>query len=147
MLRDSPRTTAGTDAGGVVNGLPPEQTAPGDESADILSAAPAGPAELLLALAVVLASLVFFVGLVPFAKQPLPQVWAFIPVYQSALVIVDLMTALLLLGQFRIGGAKSLLVLACGYFFTASVAVVHALSFPGLFASGGLLGATPQSTA
>jgi signal transduction histidine kinase len=43
--------------------------------------------------------------------------------------------------------AREILVLACGYFFTGAMAVAHLLSFPGLFAPGGLLGAGPQTTA
>jgi diguanylate cyclase (GGDEF)-like protein len=37
-------------------------------------------------------------------------------------------------------------VLACGYLFTATMTVLHALTFPGLFSAQGLLGAGPQST-
>src|SRR5437868_4033224 len=131
MFRDSSTRPAETDEGVAAEvhsvGLP----ASGDAAAGILSSAPAGPTEQRLALGMVLLSLVAFGVLVPFARQPLQPVWAFIPIYETALVVVDLMTALLLLGQFRISGAKSLLVLACGYFFTALIAVVHALSFPG----------------
>jgi len=39
------------------------------------------------------------------------------------------------------------LALAAGYLFTALMAGVHTLSFPGLFAPTGLLGAGPQTTA
>ena len=108
---------------------------------------PADLRDRRLALIVVLLSAAVFVAAIPFAKLQLPQVWAFIPSYQSALVINDLITAVLLFGQFRILGSKALLVLASGYLFTASIAVVHALSFPGLFAASGLLGAGPQTTA
>ena len=38
-------------------------------------------------------------------------------------------------------------MLAAGYLFSALMAMAHALSFPGLFAPGGLLGAGPQTTA
>ncbi len=100
-----------------------------------------------LALVVFLFSLLFFAAAVPFAKVQLAPVWAFIPVYQSALVLNDLITAVLLFGQFRILRAPALLVLAAGYLFTACLAVAHGLSFPGLFAPAGLLGAGPQSTA
>jgi len=117
------------------------------EGAAILSTAPAGASERRLALAVAIVSLLVFLAMAPFAKQPLIPVWGFIPVYETALVVVDLMTAMLLLGQYRIGRARALLVLACGYFFTALIAVAHALTFPGLFAPSGLLGAGPQSTA
>src|SRR5882672_4729764 len=126
---------------------PPETGVSGEEGATILSTALAGPSERRVALVVAAVSLVLFLGMAPFAKQPLAQIWAFIPVYESALVIVDLVTALLLLGQYRIGRVDALLVLACGYFFTAFIAVLHALTFPGLFAPSGLLGAGPQSTA
>ncbi|MEP6874898.1 MAG: ATP-binding protein [Burkholderiales bacterium] len=88
-----------------------------------------------------------FALLAPFARQPLPQVWAFIPIYESALVLNDLITAVLLIGQFRIERSRAVLVLASGYFFTALATVAHGLSFPGLFAPGGLLSSGPQSTA
>jgi signal transduction histidine kinase/DNA-binding response OmpR family regulator len=72
---------------------------------------------------------------------------AFIPIYESALVIIDLITAALLFGQYRILHARALLVLGSGSLFSALIATGHALTFPGLFAPGGLLGAGPQSTA
>ncbi|HLO64363.1 MAG TPA: ATP-binding protein, partial [Azonexus sp.] len=100
-----------------------------------------------LALTVGLLSIATFLILVPFAKQPLPQVWAFIPIYAAILVINDLITAVLLLGQFVMLRSKALLALAAGYLFTTFICIAHALSFPGLFAAGGLLGAGPQSTA
>jgi PAS domain S-box-containing protein len=78
---------------------------------------------------------------------PLTPVWAFIPSYQAALVINDLITAVVLFGQFRIVRSRALLLLASGYLFTACLALVHALTFPGLFTASGLLGAGPQSTA
>jgi hypothetical protein len=53
----------------------------------------------------------------------------------------------LLLGQFGFLRSRAMLVLACGYLFTALAATAHMLTFPGLFAPGGLLGAGPQSTA
>lgn len=43
--------------------------------------------------------------------------------------------------------SRALLVLAAGYLFSALMAIAHALSFPGLFAPGGLLGAGGQTTA
>jgi diguanylate cyclase (GGDEF)-like protein len=103
--------------------------------------------DLRLALAVVLVSVAIFVGLVPYAKVPLAQVWAFIPCYESMLVICDLVTVLLLLGQATASRSRNLLVLACAYFFSASMTVIHLLSFPGVFSDGGLLGAGTQSTA
>jgi len=103
--------------------------------------------ERRFALGAVFASLVLFALIAPFAKLPLPKVWAFIPIYEAALILNDLITALLLVGQFRIARSKAILVLAAGYFFTALATVVHGLSFPGLFTPGGLLGSGLQTTA
>jgi PAS domain S-box-containing protein len=113
----------------------------------LLSSVAADSAERRLALGVVAVSALFFLAAVPFAKMQLAAVPAFIPLYQSALVISDLLTAALLFAQFRILRSRALLVLASAYLFTACITVSHTLSFPGLFAPGGLLGAGPQTTA
>src|SRR5579871_1778044 len=112
-----------------------------------LADSPPGPRDRRFALGAVAISFVVFAAIAPFAKLQLPQVWAFIPSYQSALVVNDLITAVLLFGQYRILRSRALLVLASGYLFTASIAVVHALTFPGVFAPTGLLGAGLQTTA
>lgn len=100
-----------------------------------------------LASVLVLLSLLLFLALAPFAKQPLPKVWAFIPAYETALLVNDLITVVLLAGQFAIVRSRALWILMCGYLFTASITIPHALTFPGLFSPGGLLGAGPQTTA
>ena len=112
-----------------------------------LSTVPAEAGQRRLALAVVAVSAVIFLVIAPFARVKLTQVWAFIPIYESALVINDLITALLLFGQYGFVRSRSLLILASGYLFTALMTVMHALSFPGLFSPTGLLGAGVQSTA
>lgn len=112
-----------------------------------LSTSPARRIDNRLALAVVVVSSLLFIAAVPFATLPLPQVWAFIPSYQSALAVNDLITAVLLFAQFAIVGRLGLLVLACGYLFTAAMAVVHVLSFPGVFAPSGIIGGGTQTTA
>jgi len=118
-----------------------------DEHSIFLSTLPAGRGDRRLAFAVGIASAVIFLAAVPFAKLPLAQVPAFMPLYQSALVINELITAVLLYGQFRIMRSRALLLLASGYLFCTLMAVFHLLSFPGLFAPGGLIGAGPQTTA
>ena len=92
-------------------------------------------------------SAALFLAALPFAKVQLAQVWAFIPAYQAALVVSDLVTAALLLGQVRFSRSRPLLLLAAGYLFCAAFAVIHALSFPGLFAPGGIIGGGAQTTA
>ena len=107
---------------------------------------PAGPRERLHARIVAVASLLVFAALVPFAKLKLAPVPAFIPIYESALVLTDLITAVLLFGQYRILRSQALMALGCGYLFTAVLATAHALSFPGLFSPTGWLGASTQTT-
>lgn len=113
---------------------------------EVISTLPAGRRERRIAAAVVLLSIAFFIVAAPFAKVGLAKIWPFIPIYQSALVITDLMTSMLLFAQFRIVRSRALLVMACGYLFTAAITVAHTLSFPGLFSESGL-GAGVQTTA
>jgi signal transduction histidine kinase len=121
--------------------------APAEEQPVFLSSMPADARHKRLALIVVAVSSLLFAMLVPVAKVQLAPVAAFVPIYQSALVVSDVITAALLFGQFTILRARALLALASAYLFTAALAVFHAMTFPGLFAPGGLLGAGPQTTA
>ncbi len=90
-------------------------------------------------------SLLVFIVVTPFAKVQLAQLPSFVPTYESALILNDLITAVLLFGQFAITRSRAMLALASGYLFTAAAATGHLLSFPGLFAPGGLLGAGPRA--
>lgn len=103
-------------------------------------------AERLPAVVAVFSLLLFIIAL-PFAKKPLPAVPAFIPVYEAALIVNDLITSVLLFGQCVIARSRAVGVLASGYLYTAVLALLHMLSFPGLFSATGLLRAGPQSTA
>jgi len=113
----------------------------------LLSTMPVGRGERRLALAVVLISVLGFAAAAPFARLPLPKSNAFIPSYESALVIIDLITAALLFGQFSRRQSYALLALASGYLFDALIIIPHALTFPGVFSETGLLGAGNQTTA
>ncbi len=118
----------------------------GNDRNIFLSTLPASSGDRRAALAVVGVSLVLFAVAVPYAATPLTPIPAFLASYQSALAINDLITAVLLFSQFAVLRSWALLLLASGYLFTASAAIVHALTFPGLFAPTGLLGAGPQTT-
>ncbi|EER62418.1 histidine kinase [Acidovorax delafieldii 2AN] len=118
-----------------------------DKSSPFLSTYIPERSDRRIALLVFMASVTVFLCAAPFAKLPLPQIPAFLPIYQSALVIIEMITAALLFGQFGILRSRALAVLASGYLFSATMAVFHALSFPGLFAPAGLLGAGTQTTA
>jgi PAS domain S-box-containing protein len=111
-----------------------------------LSTLPATSRDRKAAIAVVGVSSVLFACAVPFAGVPLTPVPAFVASYQSALAVNDLITAILLFSQFAILRSRALLLLASGYLFTTAAAIVHGLTFPGLFAPAGLLNAGPQTT-
>ncbi len=106
----------------------------------------AGQREIRFAWAALVVSVLIFSLAVPFARTPLAQVPAFIPIYVSSLVICDLITAVLLFGQFSVLRSTPLLILAGAYLFTASITSAYALIFPGLFAPTGLFGAGPQTS-
>ena len=112
-----------------------------------LSTAPAKPVERAAAIAVITVSFLAFLVTIPYVRVPLARIPAFIPAYQSALFVVDLITAVLLFGQFARLRSRAILALGAGYLFDAAMIVPHTLSFPGVFAPGGLLGAGEQTTA
>src|SRR3954471_4884524 len=118
----------------------------GSERNIFLSTMPATGRDRMAAASIVAVSALLFACAVPFAGVPLAPVPAFVASYQSALAINDLITAVLLFSQFGISRSRAMLLLASGYLFTAIAAMVHALTFPGLFAPAGLLGAGPQTT-
>jgi PAS domain S-box-containing protein len=119
----------------------------GDDRNIFLSTLPATSRDRKIAFGVIAASAIFFAAALPFSRVQLPASPAFVASYQSALAINDLITTILLLSQFSMLRSRALLVLASGYLFTAIAAVVHALTFPNLFAVSGLLNAGPQTTA
>jgi signal transduction histidine kinase len=107
----------------------------------------ASPQQRRLALAIVLLLGLAFIATAPFAAVPLLRADAFIPAYETALVIEDAITAALLYAQFAILRTPSLLLLGTAYLFTALIVVPHMLVFPGVFAPTGLLGAGISSAA
>src|SRR6202158_966886 len=113
----------------------------------ILSSLSPGRAQRRVALAVVLALLVaFFIMDWPLSSIQLGRIDAFVPAYVTALLVIDLITAVLLFAQFSILRSSALLVIANGYLFTALVVIPWMLTFPGAFTPGGLLGAGLQTT-
>ena len=118
----------------------------GSDRTIFLSTLPASPGDRKAALAVVAFSSMLFAVAVPYAATPLAPIPAFVASYQSALAINDLLTAVLLFSQFAVLRSQAVLLLASAYLFTTMAAIVHALTFPGLFAPTGLLGAGPQTT-
>jgi hypothetical protein len=113
----------------------------------VLIDAPPSRNEKTVSICLMFATIAAFAIMAPFARLPLPKISAFIPAYEAALSISDLLTAVLLFGQFARSGLRSLLVLACAYLFDVFIIVPHALSFPGVFGPSGVIGGGPQTTA
>ena len=119
-----------------------------DDQHFVIANLPPSPAQKRLALAVVLVLLsAFFVTAGPLSSIRLPRIDAFVPAYAAALFANDLITAVLLFAQFSILRSRALLIIASGYLYTALILIPWMLTFPGVFAPGGLLGAGLQSTA
>jgi signal transduction histidine kinase len=87
-----------------------------------------------------------FIAIIPFGQIELPPIDSYIPVVDTVMLINDSLAATLLFAQFSLVRSPSLLVLAGGFLLTAFVVIPHALTFPGAFAPGGLLGAGLQTT-
>lgn len=107
---------------------------------------PPGRAERRIAWVVVVVSALFFLVVLPNATLQIGRHEAFVPVYVTSLIISDLITAVMLYGQYYALRTRGLLILAAGYLYTAAATLGFALVFPGLLAPAGLLGAGPQST-
>jgi hypothetical protein len=100
-------------------------------------------------LALVLAAIVLIATAIiaPFGATQLRRIDGFIPATESAIIILDFVTAVLLFSQSSIIGSRGLLLLASGYLFSALIVLPHLLTFPGAFAPSGLLGAGRSTTA
>ncbi len=117
------------------------------DSNTFLAITPAPHDAMRWAMAIGIASFVAFGTLIPFARVPSPRIAAFIPIYDSAFALTNLVTAGFLFVGFSRSGLRAVLLMASGYVFTALMAVPHMLTFPDLFSDRSLLGAGPQTSA
>jgi len=125
-----------------------ERSAPGPRAHDfVLSKLSPSAAQRRLALGVVLVLLAVFVIVAgPLSDLQLRRIDAFIPAYGTAIFVTDSITAVLLFAQFAVLRSAALLVLANGYLLTGLIAIPWALTFPGIIAPSGGLGAGLEST-
>jgi len=112
-----------------------------------IATAPATLWQRQLAFVVIVVTLGAFGAMIPFANTPLARIDSFIPTMMAVIFVADLVTAVLLFGQFSTTGSRALLVLASGYLFSSLIVIAHALTYPDAFTPTGLLGAGPQTTA
>ena len=111
----------------------------------LLAALPPSTRQRRFAWTILAVFLATFAITVPFANTPLPRMDSWVPSFTTALVITDLVTAALLFSQYSIARQPGLLILATGYLFSALIIIPYALTFPGVYAPTGLLGAGLQS--
>jgi hypothetical protein len=111
----------------------------------VLANIPPSADQRRIARILVVALLIILAATWPFATVKLPEIDAFVPSLASALLVSDIVTAVLLFGQFTILRQWSLLVLANGFVFSALIVFAHAMAFPGAFSRSGLFGAGLQS--
>lgn len=100
----------------------------------------AGPRDRRLARATALVMLAAAAVSAPWARAQWLAVPAFVPAYDTALIVLQSITAWLLYAQYRQSGGRALLALFGGYTFTPVVVAAHALSFPDAFVPGPLVG-------
>ena len=119
-----------------------------EEEGFILSRFAPGPVQKRLALGVAVALLLAFVITAgPLSNLQLARIDPFVAIYAAAMFVNESITAILLFAQFSICRSRCLLVISSGYLYTALILIPWMLTFPGVFAPSGLLGAGLQSTA
>ena len=116
-----------------------------DDGGAFLSSASAGYSEWRLFLTIVAISAILFSICISYVRLRLTPYPAFVAVYDSVLMVTDLITSVILFGQFNILRSRALLLLASGYLFTSLITGVQLLTFPEVFTATGLLGAGPQT--
>src|SRR5437773_10332128 len=87
-----------------------------------LSSLPAGPGERRLAAWVLGVSIALFIIALPLAKLQLPKLPSSILIYETALIINDLITPALLFGQYCLSRSRAPLPPASGPRFTPPLA-------------------------
>ena len=102
----------------------------------LLPTMPPRPAQVRLAAGVVLCLLAALAAAAPFARLPLDATEPLLPAYAAAILITDLITAVLLFGLFAIERSRAILALATGYLFVAVLVVPWLLTFPGAIDAG-----------
>ena len=131
---------------GGVGSMTNAEIVPGSEKDFILSILSPSLVQERVALGIVLFLLAaYFIFAGPLSAIRPVDIEAFFPIYVTAMFMSDLITAVLLFAQFSILHSRARLVIASGYLFTALILIPWILTFPGVFAPSGLLGAGVQS--
>jgi signal transduction histidine kinase len=113
----------------------------------LITAAPINRRSRNIALGIIALLFVLVIIDAPFAHISLARVDAFIPVLQTVMCVVDLVTATILFGQYSIRPNFALLAIASGYIFSGLFAFLQTLAFPGAYSATGVIGDGVSSAA
>jgi hypothetical protein len=106
----------------------------------VVANTPITPDERRIARSIIALLSIVAVAVAPFASVQLGRLDAFVPALQTVLCGAELITALLLFGQYSVQPQYALLALASGYITSGLFAFLHSLTFPGAYAPTGLFG-------
>ncbi|MDQ1662047.1 MAG: hypothetical protein QOJ68_2027 [Blastococcus sp.] len=84
-------------------------------------------------------------AVLPLGTDPLGRASIFIPVMLAMVGCFDVLSVVLLVGQFRDTGGPRALALSCAYLFSLVTLLGWAAAFPGVFGPVGPLGAVPST--
>jgi signal transduction histidine kinase len=93
-----------------------------------------------IALAAIVVLAIIDAIVIPFASVPLPRVDPFIPVLQTVMCAVALLTAALLFALYSIQPLRAIIPVASGYVFSGLFAFIQTLAFPGAYSPTGVIG-------
>jgi signal transduction histidine kinase len=105
-----------------------------------ITAMPIDGTQRRVALGVMVAVLLIDLASAPFAYQPVVHIDSFLPVLQSVLCILHLITAVWLFAQYSIWPRFATLVLASGFVFSGFFAFEETFAFRGAYAAAALIG-------
>jgi hypothetical protein len=106
----------------------------------VIADMPISPRHRNIALAAIAALAIVDAIVIPFANVHLARVDAFVPVLQTVMCAIDLLTAALLFAQYSIHPVRAVLAVASGYVFSGLFAFIQTLAFPGGYAPAGIIG-------
>ena len=105
-----------------------------------IAAKPISTRDRNIALAAILVLAIIDAIVIPFASVQLPRVDPFIPVLQTVMCAVGLLTAALLFALYSIQPLRAIIPVASGYVFSGLFAFIQTLAFPGAYSPTGVIG-------
>jgi signal transduction histidine kinase len=117
----------------------PAQAAAADFPLAITSL-PIDPKQRRTAVGVMIAVLLVELAAAPFAYLPVVHIGSFIPVLQSVMCILHLITAVLLFSQYAVWPRFATLAIASGFVISGLFAFLQTLAYPDAYAASGIIG-------